>query len=453
MAENNIELIWDYLKDKDFKQLKQQLNELNNDEVLKLIYKANNQDGLIIFRLLNKEMALEVFELMEVSVQQRLLEKFTDEKAIEIFASLQPDDRIKLIDELPAAVAKRLLSSLSHTEREMTSLLLGYKAGSAGRVMTPKYIRLRKDMTASEALQKVRTAGSDMETVYHLYVTDNERHLEGEVSLIDIVLAEPEKKIEEIMTTDPIKAYTETEEEEVAHLLKEQALLAVPVVDMEERLVGVITVDDAIEILEDEAVEADLSKAGLSDISKTEMDRSKILISGSIFKIWRLRVPFLILTMIGGMFAGLLIEQFESTLASIISVAFFMPVIMNMGGNVGGQSSTIFTRALVLGQINFSKFIKQLGREILTGISMGLLLGAFACLIISVWQASIMLGVVVGLSLAITVTFSTMLGFFVPYLLIKLGFDQAVGTNPLITTINDITGLMIYFLLVSLFLM
>lgn len=292
-----------------------------------------------------------------------------------------------------------------------------------------------------------------METVYHLYVTDNERHLEGEVSLIDIVLAEPEKKIEEIMTTDPIKAYTETEEEEVAHLLKEQALLAVPVVDMEERLVGVITVDDAIEILEDEAVEADLSKAGLSDISKTEMDRSKILISGSIFKIWRLRVPFLILTMIGGMFAGLLIEQFESTLASIISVAFFMPVIMNMGGNVGGQSSTIFTRALVLGQINFSKFIKQLGREILTGISMGLLLGAFACLIISVWQASIMLGVVVGLSLAITVTFSTMLGFFVPYLLIKLGFDQAVGTNPLITTINDITGLMIYFLLVSLFLM
>ncbi|MDD4003146.1 MAG: magnesium transporter [Clostridia bacterium] len=452
MAVNDNE-IWNYLKDKDFKQLKQLLNELNNDEVLKLIYKANNQESLIIFRLLNKEMALEVFELMEVSVQQRLLEKFTDERAIEIFASLQPDDRIKLIDELPAAVAKRLLSSLSHTEREMTSLLLGYKAGSAGRAMTPKYIRLRKDMTASEALQKVRTAGSDMETVYHLYVTDNARHLEGEVSLIDIVMAEPEKKVDEIMTKDPIKAYTETEEEDVAHLLKEQDLLAVPVVDMEERLVGVITVDDAIDILEDEAADADLNKAGFSEISKTETDRSRILISGSVFKIWRLRVPFLIVTMIGGMFAGLMIEQFESTLASIISVAFFMPVIMNMGGNVGGQSSTIFTRALVLGQINFSKFIKQLAREMLVGLSMGILLGAFACLITSIWQASIMLGIVVGLSLAITVTFSTMLGFLVPYLLIKLGFDQAVGTNPLITTINDISGLIIYFLLVSLFLM
>lgn len=444
--------VWAYLKDNDFKRLKQELNEMKTDEILKLIYKANDQDSLVFFRLLSKEKALEVFELMDVSVQQRLLEKFTDEKAIEIFASLQPDDRIKLMDELPAAVAKRLLSSLSHSEREMTSLLLGYKAGTAGRAMTPKYIRLRKDMTASEALQKVRTSGGDMETLYHLYVTDNERHLEGEVTLVDIVMADPDKKISEIMTKEPFKAYTETNEEEVAHILEEQDLLAIPIVDSEERLVGVITVDDAIDILQDEAVEADLDKAGFSDISRTETDRSKILISGSIFKIWRIRVPFLIITLLGGLIAGLFIEQFENTIQQIVAVAFFMPVIMNMGGNVGGQSSTIFTRALVLGQINFSKFIKQLGRELLVGLSIGLLLGCFAFAIVGLWQG-LKFGLVVGASLAITVTIATALGFLVPYILIKLRLDQAAGTNPLITMINDITGLLIFFLLVTAFLL
>lgn len=446
MAE--IEEVWTLLKNKEFEPLKALLNEeLSTGEIIRLIYKADDEKGLIIYRLLSKEKALDVFEHMDVTVQQRLLRDFADERAVEIFASLEPDDRIKLLDELPAAVAKRLLSSLSHAERNITSLLLGYKSGTAGRIMMPKYIRLQKNMTASEALQKVRTAGKDLETIYHLYVTDNERHLEGDVSLKDIVLAQPDTLISDIMEKDTIKVCTDTEEEKVAQLFKEYDILAIPVVDMENRLVGAITLDDVIDIFEGQAEEDALDKAGFVDINEQEY-RSKILISGPVFKVWRVRIPFLIVTLIGGLLAGLLVEQFEKSLAAITAVAFFMPMVMGMGGNVGTQSATIFSRALVLGQINFKNFLKQLGREIYIGFTMGILLGVGAGIVATLWQG-VQIGLVVGVSLTVTVTLACALGFLMPYLLIKLGLDQVAGTSPLITTLQDLSGLLIYFLLVT----
>ena len=440
-----------HLKNKEFETLKVLINKLDTGELINLLYSTDNEKSLIIYRLLSKEKALDVFEHMDVSVQQRFLATFADEKAVEIFASLQPDDRIRLMDELPAAVAKRLLSSLSQSERDITSALLGYKTGTAGRVMTPKYIRLRRDMTAQEALDKVRTAGKDLETIYHLYVTDNERRLEGVVSLKDIVLAKSDTVISDIMNKT-VKVNTDTEDEDVAQIFRQYDLFAVPVVDMENRLVGAITVDDALYILEEEAAETALDKAGFTELSEKEADRSKILMSGPIVKVWRVRIPFLIITLIGGILAGLLVQQYEETLAAVTAVAFFMPMVMDMGGNVGTQSATIFSRALVLGQINFKNFMKQWTREIFVGASMGIILGSAAGIFAGLWQG-ISLGIVVAVSLAVTITIATTLGFLVPYLLIKLGLDQVAGTSPIITTIKDITGLFVYFFLVTLFLL
>ncbi|SFI09567.1 magnesium transporter [Tindallia magadiensis] len=448
-----IKSIRNHFKTKDMGSVKEIINTMDTFEAADVIEVLEPEKQVTVFRLLAKEHALEVFEHLDVHTQQSLLQNFTDENAVEVFSSLEPDDRIKLIDELPAAVAKRLLSSLTQEEREMTSLLLGYKHGTAGQIMTPKYIRLSKEMSVQQAIEKVRASGKDLETVNLLYVTDDKRKLEGSVSLSDIVMAQPEEKINNIMEKEPARVYTETDDGFVAELLKESDLISVPVLDSEDRLVGVVTVDDAIDILEEEALDEVFDKAGFVELTKTETDRSKVLIHGTIPQVWRVRIPFLIITLIGGMLAGGVIEYFEDFLDAIVAVAFFVPVIMDMGGNVGTQSSTIFTRALVLGQIDFPKFLRHWGREVVIGLTMGIILGAAGGAFAAFWQGNTELGMVVGMALASTITIATALGFLVPYILVKLGFDQAAGSDPIITTIKDLSGLAIYFFLVSTFLM
>ncbi len=441
-----------YFDDKDLNALKDLINKLDTFVVADIIEVLEPEEQVTVLRLLSKERALEVFEHIEAYVQQSLLQSFTDENAIEYFEALEPDDRIKLMEELPAGIAKKLLDSLTHSEREMTSLLLGYKPGTAGQIMTPKYIRLMRSMTVNEAIEKVRESGKDLETVNLLYVTDEKRILEGVVSLSEIIMAQPENLISDIMRKEPLKVNTEMDEERVAFLLKESDLIALPVVDLEDRLVGVVTIDDAIDILEDQATDAAFDKAGFLELNRMEKDRSRVLIDGSVFDVWRVRIPFLIITLLGGMLAGGLISYFEETLRAIVAVAFFVPVIMDMGGNVGTQSSTIFTRALLLGQIDFKKFIKYWLREIFIGFTVGAFLGTAGGLAVFLWQGTVILGLVVGASLCITIIFATALGFFVPFVLVKFGFDQAAGADPIITTIIDIVGLGIYFSLVRLFL-
>jgi len=442
-----------YFNEKNMQALKDTMNSLESFKVADILEILEPEKQVAAFRVLSKEKALDVFENLETYVQQSLLQSFTDEKSIEFFSSLEPDDRIRLLDELPAGVAKRLLSTLSPYERDLTSILLGYTDGTAGNIMTPKYVRLSKDMTVAQSIERIRSTGKNMETINQLYVTDEGRKLEGVVSLSDLIMSGPEAKVSDIMTVNPVKVNTDTKEETVAGILKDSDLIAVPVVDFEERLVGVVTVDDAIDILEDEATDAAYDKVGFIDLNKNETDRSRVLIDGSIFQVWKVRIPFLIITLIGGMLAGGLISFFENSLDAVVAVAFFVPVIMDMGGNVGTQSSTIFTRALVLGQIDPETFIRKWLREILIGLSIGVLLGFAGGMIAYLWQGVLTLGIVVGVSLCFTITLATGLGFLIPFILVKLGFDQAAGSDPIITTIKDISGLAIYFLLVSAFLM
>lgn len=438
-----------YLARKEMDALKKLVNGADIGDVIKLIQELEREKRVLVFRLLFKDRALEVFEQLDVVFQQRLLESFTDEWTLELVAEMDPDDRVRLMDELPASITKKLLSSLSPEERKYTADLLGYPPETAGRIMTPKYIRLRRGLSVAAALEKVRRTGEDKETVYTLYITDESRRLEGVVSLKELVMASPEQKMEEIMRTKVIKATTDTDQEDVARMLQEWDLLAVPVVDRENRLVGIITVDDAIDVLVEEATEDIFDKAGLTSLAHLERGRSMRLVSGSLWGVWRVRLPFLLITLIGGLLAGAVIQAFEETLQTVLGVAFFIPVIMDMGGNVGTQSSTIFSRALALGHINMQRFFKQWLREVSIGLSTGLLLGTAAGVAASIWQPIPGLGYAVGAALAITVTIAAALGFLIPYLLVKLGFDQAAGSNPIITTIKDISGLMIYFFLVD----
>ena len=446
------EKILEYIENKDMESLKATLATAEEMELLYAFYDLSSEDQVIVFRLLAKNDALNIFEELDTDQQHNLLRSFTDESTKEFINEMAPDDRVKLLEEMPAGFAKKLINSLSPAEREATNVLMGYKPETAGHIMTTEYISLKKNMTADQALSKVRQQAKDKETVYLLYVTDSAKKLEGVLTLKELVCADSSDIVGDIMSKNTISISTDTDQEEAAKTLQELDLIAIPVLDKEERIVGIVTIDDAVDILQEEATEDIYDAAGLADITGTESDRSEVLIKGSLWSIWRVRLPFLLITLAAGMFAGLIIEGFEEALESIAVVAIFIPLIMDMGGNVGTQSSTVFTRGVVLGHINISSFLKPFVKEIGVGLSMGVLIGVAAGIIISLWQGLPMLGVAVGLSLVVTMTLASLLGFLVPFVLIKFNVDQAAGSAPIITSIKDIAGLIIYFLFISFFL-
>ena len=445
------EIISDYIKNKDMENLKSLLAKAEDKETLLAFNDLSSEEQVIAFRLLAKDNALSIFEQLDTDLQHNLLRSFTDERAIEFVNELAPDDRVKLLDELPASVAKKLIGMLSHEERAVTNILMGYKPETAGRIMTTEYIALKRSMTVERAVELVRRQAKDKETIYTLFVTDNFKKLEGVLTLRELLMAEGETIVEDIMSKKVIKVSTDTDHEEVARTLQELDLLAIPVVDKEERLVGIVTIDDAVDIIEEEATEYIFDQAGLADITSNEADRSDVLVNGSLWANWKVRLPFLLITLVAGIFAGYVIDGFEKTLNSIAVVAIFIPLIMDMGGNVGTQSSTLFVRGIVLGHIQVKNFLRHFLKEIGIGFSIGLLIGTASGIIAAVWQGMPMLGLAVGISLVVTMTLAALLGFLVPYVLIKLNVDQAAGSAPIITSIKDITGLVIYFLLVRAF--
>jgi len=442
--------VMEYLEQKNMSELKKILNDSSEDEILGVIHDLSDKDQVIVYRLLSKDMALAVFEELDTDEQQNLLRSFTHEQAIEAVNELAPDDRVRLLDELPASVAKRLLAAISPKERALTNLLMGYEAQTAGRIMTPEFVDIHKGITASAALEKVKAVAETKETIYTIYIVDAKRILEGVISLRDLLIAEPDAKVEDIMETISASVSTDTDQEEVARLMQKMDWLAVPVVDKENRLVGIVTIDDAVDILEEEATEDILASGGI--FASKETNRSEILVKGSLWATLKVRMPFLFITIIGGLLAAMVLDGFEEVLESVLAVAFFIPLIMDMGGSVGTQSSTSFARGVVLGHINLSKFFKHLIREIGIGLCIGFIAGAIAGAIAVVWQGDVMLGFAVGLSLALTVTLAATLGFLVPFALMKLNADQAAGAAPIITTIKDISGILIYFTIVSILL-
>ena len=444
------EKILEYINNKDMENLKKLLADAEDMEILQLFYDLSSEEQVIVFRLLVKDSALHLFEQLDTEFQHNLLRSFTAEKTIEYVNELAPDDRVRLLDEMPANVAQKLISLLSPEEREATNILLGYKPETAGRVMTTEYISLKKDFSTQQAIEKVREQAKGKETIYTLFVTDCSKKLEGVLSFKDLLLADADTRIEDIMSKNAIRVSTDTCQEEVARTLQELDLLAIPVVDKEERLVGIVTIDDAMDILEDEAEEYIYEQAGL--LAGKEASRSEVLIRGNLWAIWKVRLPFLFITIAGGMLAAIVMEGFEEILSSIAAVAFFVPLIMDMGGTIGTQSSTVFARGVALGHIDVKGFLRPFLKEVGVGFSIGLISGSVSGGIAAVLQNMPMLGLAVGLAVTATMTVAALLGFLVPFILVRLNVDQAAGSAPIITSIKDISGLLIYFTVVRILL-
>lgn len=433
-------------------ELKDLLNEdLGFQELLELLEEFSPQQQVVLFRFLTKDTALEVFELMDPTSQSQLLEAFTDTEVLEMVSGIDSSDQVRLLDELPAKVAKELLKAIPREDRDAAAILMGFQPGTAGRVMSPHYLRLRQDDTVATALERIRRLKPDREMLLDMWVTDKHRVLEGVVTLRDLVVADPAAKIGDLMDDDVVFVTADTDQEDAVNILRKFDLVSLPVVDSENRLVGVLEFDRALDIMQEEATEDLLETGGLLTLQKREENLSQKLIGGSIFQVLSVRLPFLAITLIGGLLAGLVISRFEEALETVVALAFFIPIVMDMGGNVGTQSTTIFTRGLVLGHVRPNEFGIALRREVLRGITIGIIVGFFTALIAAIWQGDPRIGLVVGLSLALTVTLAATLGFFIPWILFKLDFDQAAGAGPILTTIKDITGLLIYFYLAALF--
>lgn len=439
---------------RNLEPLKELLAAMSAPEILQNLLEFPPDTRSVIFRLLPKDTAADVFDMMDFPVQAELLESFTSEEALDTLAALEPDDRVHLLDELPARVARRLLEALPRDQRDATARLMGYEDDTVGRIMSPIYVDVKKNTTVAAAMERIRRRknGSDL-VITTVYVTDETRHLLGVLPLSSLITAEPDSLMEELLKgEEPVTVRTHHDQEKAARLLQQMDVVELPVLDREDRLVGILTVDDAMDVIREEVTDDMYDKVGLVDLTRRESDRSFALLNGSFLHVLAVRVPFLLITLAGGMLAGAVIDAFEEILEAVVATAIFIPVIMDMGGNVGTQSSTILTRGMVLGQINMRRFTRQWLREVSHGAGMGVILGALGGFIAALWQGMPELGYAVGISLALTITIGIALGFLVPWVLIKLGFDQAAGADPIITTVKDMSGLVIYFASVSFFL-
>ena len=395
----------------------------------------------IPFRLLAKDRALEVFELLDPSVQQELLEGLRETNVRQLFEEMDPDDRARLTEEMPATVARRLLAGLSPSERRLTSTLLGYPPDSAGRLMSPEVANLLAGMTAREAVERLRQIGRSAETIYALPVTDDRRRLVGMLGLRDLVLADPSVSVGDLMDPDVYSARVDSDQEGVARLMGEADLLALPIVDHEDRLVGIVTVDDAMEVLEEEETEDVARAAGADPLGRPYL-------ATSVLQLARSRIVWLIVFIAAGAITVNVMAAFESTLAEVVALAFFVPLVIGTAGNTGAQSATTITRAMAVGEVRLEDLPPVVVREVTTGLLLGAVLAVIALVPIAVLVEPD-IGVVVGLTLLIACTLASLIGSALPLVAKRLGLDPAVMSVPLITALIDASGLVVYFLIAT----
>ena len=392
----------------------------------------------IAFRLLSKDEAISVYEYLGTTTQQNLLSKLRSSEVLEVVEEMSPDDRARLFEELPAKVVRQLLSELSPDERRVTSELLGFKAETAGRLMTTEFIDLKEHHLAQEALEIVRRRARETETVYSLYVTDAERHLTGILSLRDLVTADPVTRIGDVMTADVLSVQTDTDQEKVARTIQRYDFLAVPVVDLEQRLVGIVTVDDVIDVIEQEATR-DLYAAGAVQAGDEDD-----YFASSLFTVARRRVVWLAVLVVASFFTSEVIAANEDVLQKVVLLAAFIPLLGGTGGNVGAQSSTVVIRGLSTQSISSLGPLKAVGREVMAGALLGILM-MLLVVPFAWWRGeSALVGISVGISLLAITTLAATAGAAFPLLFDRMGLDPALMSTPFITTCTDVAGTLIY---------
>ena len=436
------------LEEKKYATLRDILVTMNPSDVAGLFRGLEEKQIPLMFRLLPKELAAETFVEMEPDDQELLIQGFSDNELKEVLDELYVDDAADLVEEMPANVVKRILKHADPEMRSSIKQILRYPENSAGSIMTTEYVSLRPHMTVEEAILRIRRQGVDKETIYTCYVTEKDRKLTGLVTVKDLLLAESDDiEIEQIMLTNLIYVTTQTDQEEVARMFSKYNFLALPVVDGEKRMVGIVTFDDAMDVMEDEATEDMEIMAAMTPSEKTYLKSSPL-------DLYKHRIPWLLLLMVSATFTGMIITSFEDALGTLPVLTAFIPMLMDTGGNSGSQSSVTVIRSLSLDELKYSDLFRVLWKEIRTAVLCGVTLAA-ACflkvllvdrLMMGKDSITLMVNGVVCLTLCVTVLIAKFVGCSLPLLAKRLGFDPAVMASPFITTIVDALSLLVYFL-------
>lgn len=427
------------IEEKKYAEIKQILNKMNDYDIAEIFEDLPTTEQLKIFRLLQKDIAADVFSYMETDTQSKLITLLSEKEAVDIINDMASDDAADLMDEIPANVVSRLLNKVDPEARRDINGLLNYPDDSAGSIMTTEYMDLKEENTIEDAIKKIKREYDDKETIDICFVTDKSRKLIGTVKLKDLVLNDEDKLIKEIMDDDIMSVNTLMDQEKVAQIIQDYDLTSIPVVDSENKLVGIITIDDVIDIIEEEATE-DIEK--MAAITPTEKPYLKL----NVLDLYKSRIPWLLLLMISATFTGKIIQHYEAALASYVVLTSFIPMLMDTGGNAGGQSSVTIIRGLSLNDIEYKDTLKVIWKEIRVAVLAGLTLAVAnftKLLLIDKVTASVAL--VVCLTLIVTVIIAKIIGCSLPILAKKIGFDPAVMASPFITTIVDAISLIVYF--------
>jgi len=436
-----MEIIIKLIEEKNYSELKLELRHIRSVDMAYILEELNERDTLLVFRLLPKGIAAEVFSYLSTEKQAELSSLVDEKELSDILDELFFDDKIDYLEEMPANVVKKILKNTSEMERKLINQFLMYPDYSAGSLMTIEFVDLKKEMLAKDALARIRKIAPDKETIYTCYAIDEERHLEGTVTLKDIVLAGDNVKIENIMQKNPIYVKTHDDQEDVADIFKKYDLLAVPVVDNEKRLVGIITIDDVVDVIEQEATEDFYRMAAVQPSEESYLNTG-------VFTLARKRIVWLFVLMISSTLSGFIIQRYELALKSVVALAVFIPMLMDTGGNAGSQASTVVIRGLVLGEIEIKDILKVVWKEARIASISGVLLAFVNFIRVYFIQGySLAISLTVSITIVLTIVVAKVVGGMLPIIAQKLKLDPAMMASPLITTIVDTTTLAIYFTL------
>jgi magnesium transporter len=426
--------------------LKEILSDWSPADIADLIIDLPEHDKVIVFRVLQVDLATDTFEHLEFDTQEELLKAMGNEEVAAILNDMSPDDRTALLEELPGTSAKRLIQLLSAEERKIARTLLGYPENSVGRLMTPDYLAVKQEWTVSQTLDHIRKYGADSETLNVLYVIDEKGKLIDDIKIREIILSLPEKKIRDLMDENFIALNVHDDQEQAVEVFKKYDRVVLPVVDSHGILIGIVTVDDVLDVAEEEATE-DIHKLG--GVEALEEPYSTM----PFFSMIKKRVVWLTVLFVGEMLTASAMGFFEDEIAKAVVLALFVPLIISSGGNSGSQAATLVIRAIALGEVTLKDWWYIMKREILSGLTLGLILGAIGFLRIFLWSSFsniygehwLAIGLTVGFSLIGVVLWGTLSGSMLPFLLKRLGLDPATSSAPFVATLVDVTGLVIYF--------
>ncbi len=425
--------------DKNYAAAQAELSEWNEADIAALLDDVPKTEALKIFRLLPKTMAADVFSFLPLTTQQEMIESLTDQETNQIIENMYSDDAADLLDEMPSNVVRRILAAASKQTRTEINALLQYPDDSAGTIMTVEYVSLKESWTMEQAMKWIRSIGNKSETANVCYVLDDTRKLVGIVSLRELIFHDLDSRLKDIMEDRPIVVHATDDQEDVAQTFQKYDFNVMPVVDSENRMLGIITVDDIMDIIEQEATE-DMTK--MAAVTPDNKPYSQTTVSDEI----RRRIPWLLILMISATFTGAIITFYENKLAQSIALAAFMPMLMDTGGNAGGQSSTMVIRALSLNEIAFKDFFRVVWKEFRVAFCCGVILaGANFVKMMLVDRVGMLVAAVVCCTLVVTVVCAKLIGSVLPILANRIGLDPAVMANPIITTIVDAVSLLVYF--------